>query len=596
MRRPSVDHIATRAVGSDRAEGDRYLTPTMVVPPYAHVGCRIETTDGARAVVRYVGPVEGTDGEWVGVEWDDPTRGKHDGSHGGERYFECVASSANGATPGSFVRPHKIRPSVTFREAIATKYLDGKVPVQGAKSTGGDVGDDGTNEEGMFVKSSNGQKIEIQLCLKKEDPNAVLGTIDRVYLPDAAIHTAGEPGDASSCGLPSEQVQILDLAGNLFKDWSAVAAFGREFPSLVNLELTGVRAAWPACPPPEPSPFPNLSVLVMNRSGASWKEATAIVAACPALRELSLADCGISALGEGEGPVSGAAAAALSGLVALNLERNALEDWSEVERLALLPSLERLHLGGNKLRRVCYPETHAGGPVPFEQLKALLFADNAVDEWDSVDALNDFPSLAEVRLTGNPVTESAATRHEIVARVGRLSQLNGSLIADQERKDAEIRYLRRVLGLVKSAEGAAAGGEAEGAAAAARAPQRGTEAVQAMHPRLRALVDSYGELSTHAAKGPGTGKMGEDMLELTLVCVAASAGEKAPTKKKVPMTITVGKLKLLCEKLFKVKADAQQLYYKEPFMGMPELLEPDDYDIAYLGVKDGSSVLVEEKS
>jgi hypothetical protein len=245
---------------------------------------------------------------------------------------------------------------------------------------------------------------------------------------------------------------------------------------------------------------------------------------------------------------------------------------------------------------VCYPETHAGGPVPFEQLKALLFADNAVDEWDSVDALNDFPSLAEVRLTGNPVTESAATRHEIVARVGRLSQLNGSLIADQERKDAEIRYLRRVLGLVKSAEGAAALGEAEGAAAAARAPQRGTEAVQAMHPRLRALVDSYGELATHAAKGPGTGKMGEDMLELTLVCVAASAGEKAPTKKKVPMTITVGKLKLLCEKLFKVKADAQQLYYKEPFMGMPELLEPDDYDIAYLGVKDGSSVLVEEKS
>ena len=234
--------------------------------------------------------------------------------------------------------------------------------------------------------------------------------------------------------------------------------------------------------------------------------------------------------------------------------------------------------------------------MPFERLRALLLADNAIDDWDSVDALNDFPSIAEVRLTGNPVTESAATRHEIVARVARLSQLNGSLIADQERKDAEIRYLRRVLGLVKSAEGAegAAGGEAEGAAA--RAPQRGTEAVQAMHPRLKALVDSYGELSTHAAKGPGTGKMGEDMLELTLVCVAASAGEKAPQKKKVPMTITVGKLKLLCEKLFKVKVDAQQLYYKEPFMGMPELLEPDDYDISYLGVRDGSSILVEEKA
>jgi hypothetical protein len=344
-------------------------------------------------------------------------------------------------------------------------------------------------------------------------------------------------------------------------------------------------------------PFPNLSVLVMNRSGASWREATAILGTCPALRELSLADCGISRLGEGDPGVLGDLAA-LAGLEALNLERNAMEEWSEVEKLASLPSLERLHLGGNKLRRVRYPAHVAkpGGPVPFERLRALLLADNAIDDWDSVDALNDFPSVAEVRLTGNPVTESAATRHEIVARVARLSQLNGSLIADQERKDAEIRYLRRVLGLVKSAEGAegAAGGEAEGAAA--RAPQRGTEAVQAMHPRLKALVDSYGELSTHAAKGPGTGKMGEDMLELTLVCVAASAGEKAPQKKKVPMTITVGKLKLLCEKLFKVKVDAQQLYYKEPFMGMPELLEPDDYDISYLGVRDGSSILVEEKA
>jgi hypothetical protein len=568
----------------------------MVVPPYAEVGCRIETTDGARAVVRYVGPVEAQDGIWIGVEWDDPTRGKHDGSHGGKRYFECTASSEDGATPGSFVRPHKIRPSVTFREAIATKYLDGKLPVASG-ATGGNGGDDEENDEGMFVKSSNGQKIEIQLCLKKEDPNAVLGTLDRVYLPDAAIHTAGEPGDAASCGLPAAKVRILDLAGNLMRDWDAVAAFGPEFPALRVLDITGVRASWPSIPPPGPSPFPNLSVLVMNRSGASWREATAILGTCPALRELSLADCGISRLGEGDPGVLGDLAA-LAGLEALNLERNAMEEWSEVEKLASLPSLERLHLGGNKLRRVRYPAHVAkpGGPVPFERLRALLLADNAIDDWDSVDALNDFPSVAEVRLTGNPVTESAATRHEIVARVARLSQLNGSLIADQERKDAEIRYLRRVLGLVKSAEGAegAAGGEAEGAAA--RAPQRGTEAVQAMHPRLKALVDSYGELSTHAAKGPGTGKMGEDMLELTLVCVAASAGEKAPQKKKVPMTITVGKLKLLCEKLFKVKVDAQQLYYKEPFMGMPELLEPDDYDISYLGVRDGSSILVEEKA
>ena len=155
----------------------------MVVPEYANkVGCRIETNDGARAVVRYVGAVEGTEGEWIGVEWDDPTRGKHDGSHGGKRYFECVASSEGGATPGSFVRAHKIRPSVTFRQAIEAKYLDGKKVDAGGGKGGATTttttttqasngeGDGGRRRRrcrgrrrrrrGMFVQSSNGQKIE----------------------------------------------------------------------------------------------------------------------------------------------------------------------------------------------------------------------------------------------------------------------------------------------------------------------------------------------------------------------------------------------------------------------------------------------------
>ena len=42
----------------------------MGVPEYASLGRRIETRDGARATVRYVGSVDGQDGEWVGVEWD----------------------------------------------------------------------------------------------------------------------------------------------------------------------------------------------------------------------------------------------------------------------------------------------------------------------------------------------------------------------------------------------------------------------------------------------------------------------------------------------------------------------------------------------
>lgn len=57
-----------------------------------HPGKRL-SFNGDLCTVRYVGQVQGTKGEWLGVEWDDPTRGKHDGSHAGVRYFECMASS-----------------------------------------------------------------------------------------------------------------------------------------------------------------------------------------------------------------------------------------------------------------------------------------------------------------------------------------------------------------------------------------------------------------------------------------------------------------------------------------------------------------------
>lgn len=45
---------------------------------------------GHIGTVRFVGQVDGTAGVWLGVEWDDPERGKHDGTKDGNRYFSCV--------------------------------------------------------------------------------------------------------------------------------------------------------------------------------------------------------------------------------------------------------------------------------------------------------------------------------------------------------------------------------------------------------------------------------------------------------------------------------------------------------------------------
>lgn len=53
-----------------------------------HLGQRV-SYNGGICTVRYIGQVAGANGEWLGVEWDDPSRGKHDGSNKDVRYFKC---------------------------------------------------------------------------------------------------------------------------------------------------------------------------------------------------------------------------------------------------------------------------------------------------------------------------------------------------------------------------------------------------------------------------------------------------------------------------------------------------------------------------
>lgn len=40
--------------------------------------------------VRFIGAVKDKQGQWLGVEWDDASRGKHDGTHEGISYFTCM--------------------------------------------------------------------------------------------------------------------------------------------------------------------------------------------------------------------------------------------------------------------------------------------------------------------------------------------------------------------------------------------------------------------------------------------------------------------------------------------------------------------------
>ena len=55
------------------------------------VNCRIRVTDAVVSyvgTVRYAGSVENHKGDWLGIEWDEKSRGKHDGTINEITYFK----------------------------------------------------------------------------------------------------------------------------------------------------------------------------------------------------------------------------------------------------------------------------------------------------------------------------------------------------------------------------------------------------------------------------------------------------------------------------------------------------------------------------
>ncbi|CAJ0838015.1 11667_t:CDS:2, partial [Entrophospora sp. SA101] len=72
------------------------------------------------ATIHYVCPVPPTKGIWYGVEWDNISRGKHDGLHDGVRYFTCSVPNS-----GSFIRPS---PKIHFD--LDTIYWAGNTKIE----------------------------------------------------------------------------------------------------------------------------------------------------------------------------------------------------------------------------------------------------------------------------------------------------------------------------------------------------------------------------------------------------------------------------------------------------------------------------------
>ncbi|KAF2094874.1 hypothetical protein NA57DRAFT_80044 [Rhizodiscina lignyota] len=421
-----------------------------------YVGRRL-SYDGHLCTVRYVGTVQGTKGEWLGVEWDEPSRGKHSGEHNGVRYFAC----ARRAAAGSFVRPS--RPFDKPRsvvQALEHKYAS-EVDARSRKTA---ASQSAIQISGKEVEEVGFDKIRRRLADLEElrvvllDGLAVHRPLTEVFerawnswAPGSVRDPLEQPGRPTDVRDTCPKVLELDLSRNLFERWAEIASVCEELPDLRSLRCDGNRFRDTSISATArryfESRFRGVQLLSLEDTLLSWTELaatarlytgiTTFAASCNDLRTLDT-----SAL-----PHT---------ITTITLEDNGFESLADIRSLRELPNLQKLVLRNNQISKISSTPS-ADKTTTFQpSLKDVDLSHNAIASWPFIDALHrTFPGQTALRIAHNPLFHNLRTPDGkpltaddgyilTIGRLARLTSLNYSAVTPKDRLNAETYYLSQV--------------------------------------------------------------------------------------------------------------------------------------------------------
>uniref|UniRef100_A0A0N5AEQ6 Tubulin-specific chaperone E n=1 Tax=Syphacia muris TaxID=451379 RepID=A0A0N5AEQ6_9BILA len=291
------------------------------------LGCRVDV-NGNRGTVKYIGLIDGHQGNWVGIEWDDCNRGKHDGSVAGKRYF--VANG--GPRSSSFVRVE----NVIFGRRIDEEMLD-----RYAVKTEMDYCKFGTEVDFVAMEETYGKQRDIYKlrCVLLDNmyvsfaPNP--GSPHFLYCEDFRRNYM-EPRLGSLQGLEVVQAPVFHLVVNDCKiDHQTVFGILRFFPQLEYLYIgfNGINrfeCSTIKC---------NLQLLDLEGNQIEDMSHISSLCAVESLTSLNLSNCGLKNI-HFDFPVG------YVGLKELYIRNNCLSGWDWIDEVAKLPALIKLYVKG----------------------------------------------------------------------------------------------------------------------------------------------------------------------------------------------------------------------------------------------------------
>ncbi|KAI9003958.1 hypothetical protein DFJ74DRAFT_774642 [Hyaloraphidium curvatum] len=515
--------------------------PTPSLYPGARVALH---ADGRHpGTVRFLGPVAHPgappgDHAYLGVDWDDPARGKHSGEVGGRRYFAVGREGAGslvrvpeqGGEGGKWVtgKGKWLTTGVPLAEAVREKYA-------GAAEV--DPGEWG------------GKKVEVVGWGKLERRLARLGALREVSVSGMDVRGCRDAGELEDVrGL--REVRALDVSRCLFASLQeigeAVAAMGaveelraggNRLVELVPDEIAfavGDRAPQtaaedglsnePTVSPPPPLPFLTIRTLALTALvvAPSWPRIYALLEQFPNLLSLAL---GWNSLPDPTSPPAGLT----HSLRELSLEHNALTALPAALSAAF-PDLERLNLANNLVADA------SSAPGSFPALRALNLSHNLLPTLRALHPLNALPAT-DIRLSGNPCLASVPADDvlpQLAARLARAEKVNGAQVV---RREAEVWYASRAW-----EERCAWASKAAGEGGWSRAKEEGWW--DSEHPRFAEVVREHGlpyeMFSPPAREKAAKGTLAAGMLDVTLR--VHRGGRTREVARKVPRGMDAGML------------------------------------------------------
>lgn len=357
--------------------------------------------DGHNCTVRFVGRVPvWPDDDAVGVEWDDPARGKNNGNVKDLQLFQCRPGSGSFLKVATLEKKHVIY-GIPFTQAIKERYAS----------------------ESRVDEIKIGSKIGEVLGFD----NKGLENLTSINLATKGVSERGNTEFA-----PLTNVLHVDLSFNLFPTFGAVQECLLLVPNVEWLSLNGNRFS---VRPGDSHTIDSLTSLSLSNTLLSESDILAVVANYPNLKELVLAHNHVINLDLSDTKVS-----------FVDLSFGQLHD---VTGIRLPASATSLNLSQNHLKNA------KSTFMPSESITELDVSYNQL-EWADFDQLCLlYPNLTSLRINGNPFTQEEFTNtdlsvspidSQIIARWHKpLETLNGRAVSSQERSDSQIYFANSVL-------------------------------------------------------------------------------------------------------------------------------------------------------